>query len=218
MKVMIAVPTGDYNNAQFTKCFNKLCNHLTEEKIDFDPEIISGTLVYVARNRIAYRAIQRGYTHVLWLDSDMVFNADIFEDLCFCGKEVVCGAFVSRKPPFRPCVYTSIADPANMEPVEYFGSEPFRVDGCGMATVLTSVKALKTVLDTCGTIFHPTEDYGEDLAFCDRLKRCGIEIWCDPTVRPGHIAHIPVYAGEYLFGDRTAEEVNNHKRFGGVDE
>lgn len=218
MKVMIAVPTTEYVNAEFLKCFTKLCIHLAKEGIDFEPEIVGGTLVYIARNHIAYRAINRGFTHVLWLDSDMTFGENILDDLLFCGKEVVCGAFVSRKPPFGPCVYSSIADPANMIKVERFGSEPFRVDGCGMATVLTSVKALKTVLETCGSIFHPTEYYGEDTAFCDRLKRCGIEIWCEPTVKPGHIAHVPVYAGEYLFGDRTAEELNNHKRFGGADE
>lgn len=218
MKVMIAVPTADYVNAEFMRCLTKLCIHLAKEKVDFDLEIISGTLVYVARNRLAYRAIREKYTHVLWLDSDMTFGENILDDLSFCGKDVVCGAFVSRRPPFGPCVYTSIADPANMKKVENFGSEPFRVDGCGMAAVLTSVKALKTLLDEFGSIFTPMEEYGEDLAFCNRLKRCGIEIWCEPTVRPGHIAHIPVYAGEYLFGDRTEEEVNHHKRFGGADE
>ena len=44
------------------------------------------------------------------------------------------------------------------------------------------------------------EKYGEDIAFCDRVKQIGGEIWCEPTVRPGHIAQVPVYAGEHLFG------------------
>ena len=203
-KLMIAVPTTDYVHAQFVESFTNLCVRLAKDGIDFDRRIISGTLVYIARNRIANRAIMDGYTHVLWLDSDMTFNDRIVEDLLFCEKDMVCGAFVSRRPPYGPCVYTDISDPGSMKKVENFGTEPFRVDGCGFATVLTSVDLLDAVQSNFGTCFNPTDLYGEDLAFCDRVKQLGREIWCEPTVRPGHIAHVPVYAGEHLFGGEKA--------------
>lgn len=204
MKLMVAVPTTDYVHAEFMKCLVGLTKKLATEGADFDVQIIGGTLVYWARNRIAHRAIDGGFTHVLWLDSDMTFKPDIVDDLLWCGKDMVCGAFVSRKPPYGPCVYTSIEDPANMTKVENFGTEPFRVDGCGFATVLTTVNLLETVQTHFGPPFQPTEKYGEDLAFCDRVKQLGREIWCEPTVRPGHIAHIPVYAGVHLFGGEQA--------------
>ena len=38
--------------------------------------------------------------------------------------------------------------------------------------------------------------YGEDLAFCWRVKEIGKEMWCDPTARVGHIAHVPIWPGE----------------------
>ena len=200
MKLLVAVPTTDYVHAEFMNSLTGLETKLARDGVDFDEKIVGGTLVYIARNKLAARAIEGGYTHVIWLDSDMVFKPDIVDDLMFCGKEMVCGAFVSRRPPYGPCVYTSIEDPANMIQVTNFGTEPFRVDGCGFATVLTSVKLLRDVEEKFGACFRPTEKYGEDLAFCDRVKQLGREIWCDPTVRPGHIAHIPVYAGEHLFG------------------
>ena len=204
MKLLVAVPTVDYVSAEFMKCLCGLIKKLASDGVDFDYQIIAGTLVYWARNRLAKRAIDNGFTHVLWLDSDMTFKDDVVDDLLFCGKDMVCGAFVSRKPPYGPCVYSSIDDPGNMIKVENFGTEPFRVDGCGFATVLTSVDLLKAVWDKFDTCFRPTEDYGEDLAFCDRVKKLGREIWCEPTVRPGHIAHVPVYAGEHLFGGDKA--------------
>ena len=197
---MVAVPTTDYVNASFMQCLTALERKLARDGTDFDEQIIGGTLVYWARNRIAKRAIDGGYTHVLWLDSDMIFGENTVDDLLWCGKDMVCGAFVSRKPPYGPCIYSSIEDPANMVKVEDFGLEPFRVDGCGMAVVLTSVELLKKVWDRFGTCFQPMDRYGEDLAFCERVKAIGGEIWCEPTVRVGHIAHIPVYPGEYLFG------------------
>ena len=62
--------------------------------------------------------------------------------------------------------------------------------------MLTSVEVLKALQYKYGTSFMPTIDYGEDLAFCDRVRSVGMEIWCEPTARVGHIAHVPVWPGE----------------------
>ena len=199
MKLMIAVPTTDYIHADFVKSLVDLEAELNRQKISHKVEILSGTLVYIARNKLAQKAVNEGYTHVLWLDSDMVFNDQVVDDLQFCGKEMVCGAFVSRRPPYGPCVYTSIRK-YDIKKVEKFGTEPFRVDGCGFACVMTTTELLLAVMQKYGSCFTPTEYYGEDLAFCWRVKNIGREIWCDPTVRPGHIAHRPVYAEDQPFG------------------
>ena len=195
MRLLIAVPTTDYIHADFVKSLAKLQQELGRNHVNYNVEIQSGTLVYIARTRLANKAINEGYTHVLWLDSDMVFDSQVLDDLMDCGKEMVCGAFVSRRPPYGPCVYKSI-EKNQIEKVTDFGMKPFRVDGCGFATVLTTVELLQAVTQKFGTTFQPTDYYGEDLAFCWRVKQIGREIWCDPSVRPGHIAHVPVRVGE----------------------
>lgn len=197
MKLLIAVPTTDYLHADFVRSLSKLQEELGRKRIDYTVEIQAGTLVYFARNKLANKAINEKYTHVLWLDSDMVFEPTILDDLMDCGKEMVCGAFVSRRPPYGPCIYTSIRK-NEIKKVKDFGLTPFRVDGCGFACVLTSVELLQAVALKFGTTFQPTDYYGEDLAFCWRVGRLGREIWCEPTVRPGHIAHVPVCAGEEI--------------------
>ena len=200
MKLLVAVPTVDYVSSQFTDCFARLVKRLASDGVDFDYRIIGGTLVYIARNRLARYAIDNGFTHVLWLDSDMTIKGDVVDDLLFCGKDMVCGAFVMRRPQWGPCVFSSIKEDGSLEKVREFGTEPFRVAGCGFAVVLTKTGLLKAVYDRFGTTFKPTEHLAEDVAFCWRVNEIGREIWCEPTVRPGHIAHIPVYAGEDLFG------------------
>ena len=202
-RLLIAIPTTDYIPADFVKSLAKLQQELGRRGIAYDVDVKSGTLVYIARNRLANKAINEQYTHVLWIDSDMVFNEKVYEDLLEVGKEMVCGAFVSRRPPYGPCVYTSIEESA-IEKVKDFGKTPFRVDGCGFALVLTSVELLQAVTQKFGTCFQPTPYYGEDLAFCWRVKQLGREIWCEPTVRPGHIAHVPVYAGQENLGVKEA--------------
>ena len=204
MRLLIAVPTTDYIHADFVRSLVDLQAELNRKKINHKVEILSGTLVYIARNKLANKAINESFTHVLWLDSDMVFNNQVVEDLMFCGKEMVCGAFVSRRPPYGPCIYTSIKK-NKIEKVKEFGTKPFRVDGCGFACVLTSVELLQAVTQKYGTTFQPTDYYGEDLAFCWRVGQIGREIWCEPTVRPGHIAHVPVYPGGDLFGTTTQQ-------------
>ena len=192
-RLLVAVPTTDYIHADFVKSLAKLQQHLGKQQWAYDVEILSGTLVYFARNKLANKAINERYTHVLWLDSDMTFNETVVDDLMDVGKEMVCGAFVSRRPPYGPCVYTSI-EINKIQKVKNFGMKPFRVDGCGFACVLTSTELLQDVTRRFGQCFQPMEYYGEDLAFCWRVKNIGREIWCEPTVRPGHIAHVPVYA------------------------
>lgn len=199
MKLMIAVPTTDYVHAEFMRCLVELNAKLIKDGVDVETHIIGGTLVYIARNKLVHRAILNDFSHVLWLDSDMTFGPNILDDLMFCEKDMVCGAFVSRRPPYGPCVYSSIEKDA-VTKVKSFGLEPFKVAGCGFATVLTSVDLLREVHARFNTCFTPTSCYGEDLAFCSRVTEIGHEIWCEPTVRPGHIAHVPVYAGEHLFG------------------
>lgn len=195
MRLLIAVPTTDYLHVDFVKSLVGLADELERRKIEHTVALQSGTLVYIARNKLASKAVNDGYTHVLWLDSDMVFSEKIVDDLLFCGKEMVCGAFVSRRPPYGACVYHSIRK-NEIEKVHDFGTKPFRVDGCGFACVLMTTELLQAVMLKFGTAFQPTDYYGEDLAFCWRVGQIGREIWCEPTARVGHIAHVPVWPGE----------------------
>jgi len=202
IRLLIAVPTTDYVHADFVKSLARLQCELGRRRVAYDVEIQSGTLVYYARNRLANKAINENYTHVLWLDSDMVFDEQIVDDLAEVGKDMVCSAFVSRRPPYGPCIYTSI-EKDNIKQVKDFGLRPFRVAGCGFAAVLTTVELLQAVNQKYGTCFQPTDYYGEDLAFCWRVNQLGREIWCEPTVRAGHIAHVPVYAGQDNLGEKA---------------
>jgi len=195
MRLLIAVPTTDYVHADFVKSLAGLQAELNRKRIEYEVGIQAGTLVYVARNKLACKAVNEKFTHVLWLDSDMVFSETIVDDLLFCGKEMVCGAFVSRRPTYSACVYLSIKKNA-IEKVKDFGTKPFKVDGCGFACVLMTTELIQAVQQRFGTAFQPTDYYGEDLAFCWRVGQLGREIWCEPTARCGHIAHVPIWPGE----------------------
>ena len=50
MKLLIAIPSLDYVNCEFMNCLVKLVMRLGKDGVDFDVKIISGTLVYAARD------------------------------------------------------------------------------------------------------------------------------------------------------------------------
>lgn len=191
-KLLIAIPTTDYMHFEFVKSLIGLVEKLKADGVDYEVRIKGLSLVYAARDNLACHAINHGFTHVLWIDSDMVFTPDLYEDLQFCGKDFVTGVAHSRRPPYISCVFSDITL-NNITRVEEYPREPFRIAGCGFACVLIKTDVLKAVLETYKSCFLPMPAYGEDVAFCKRAGELGYEIWCDPAVRLGHIGHITVY-------------------------
>jgi hypothetical protein len=194
MKLLIAIPCMDTVPVAFMQSLLKLTQKLTADGVDYTVGIESGTLVYMARDRLAGRAVNQKYTHVLWLDSDMVFEPELLEDLQFSGKDFVTGIAHGRRKPFVSCLFKNIdLDHLELWQLEDYPKETFEVAGCGMACCLMSTEVIKQVMINHGTAFNPIPRYGEDLSFCKRAKEMGFRIWAEPTVRLGHIAHIAVY-------------------------
>ena len=197
MKLLIGIPSYDYMHAEFVKCLSALLIKLTQDKIAFDVVIENGTLVYFARDKIACKAINKGYDYVLWLDADMIFPPTIFDDLRDCGRDFVSGVAHSRRPPFVSCLFSRLDDLNHMERFEEYPAEPFEVAGCGFACVLIKTDILRAVQTAHKTCFLPEMQWGEDLTFCRRARAMGFQIWADPCVRLGHIGHEAIWPEDH---------------------
>lgn len=192
MKLMIAVPSLDFMHTEFVKSLVALTKYLSADDVDHDVVIQSGTLVYVARDNLAKKAAGEDYTHVLWLDSDMVFGEELVDDLLFCGAPFVSGICHGRRPPHLSCLFRSL-DPLDRYHAEEYPREPFEIAGSGFGCVLMETDVIRKMLKECGTCFMPTRRLGEDLAFCERCRILGIRMMADPSVRIGHIGHITIW-------------------------
>ena len=194
MKLLIAIPCMDTVPVPFMQSLIKLTQKLSADGVDYTVAIESGTLVYMARDRLAGKAVNQGFSHVLWLDSDMVFEPELLEDLQFSGKDFVTGIAHGRRKPFVSCLFKNL-DLNHLErwKLEDYPTEAFEVAGCGMACCLMSTEIIKQVIISNGTAFNPIPQYGEDLSFCKRAASLGFKIYAEPTVRLGHIAHIAIY-------------------------
>lgn len=208
MKLLIGVPTTDFVHVEFMKSLVNLLLKLERDGIQFDVDIESGTLVYIARDRIANKAINENYTHVLWIDSDMVFNENILEDLLFCGEQFVTGIYHARRKGYASTIFKRI-DINHLERFEEYPKEPFRIEGCGFGCVLIDVEILMAVSRKHNTCFTPLPNLGEDIAFCKRAQDLGYTLWCDPSVICGHIGHITIYPEDYEAWKKTISNYND---------
>lgn len=198
MKLLIAIPTLDYIHADFVKCLTKLIMKLKSDGVRFDVEIISGTLVYSARDKLAKKAVNEGYTHMLWFDSDMIFNEDVLDDLMFSGNQFVTGIYHTRRPPHGSCIFKDISlDNISKYMGNDYPKNTFEIAGCGFGCVLIDVTIVKDVLMTYGEAFLPIHGLGEDIAFCQRVHDLGYKMYCEPAVRLGHIGHIAIYPEDH---------------------
>lgn len=193
MKLLIAIPTLDYMHSEFVKSLIGLISKL---ECRYEISIQSGTLVYMARDTLAKKAINENFDFVLWLDSDMVFQPTLLEDLQFSGRDFVTGVYQARRPGFMSCVFEKI-DLDSFRPCEKYPRSTFQVEGCGFGCVLISTAILKHVMQTYKTCFMPVKDYGEDIAFCLRVRDLGYKLYCEPSAICGHIGHITVYPEDH---------------------
>jgi len=198
---------------QFVQSLTDMIRKLDEDGVNYEIAFHAATLVYIGRDRLAKKAIDEGFTHVLWLDDDMVFKADLIDDLTFCGKPFVTGLAVGRRAPHFSCVFKEVLPKVERWTYNEYPKEPFRIYGCGFACVLIETKVLEKVWITHGTCFFPTRELGEDVAFCDRALKLGFEIWAEPTVQLGHIGtqiYYPIDEVKYTEGIQGFDEVNKH--------
>lgn len=190
MKLLIAVPSLDMMPAGFVRSLIALVQRLERDGYKVEVKILTGTLVYVARDRLAAHAIGSGFTHVLWLDADMVFDDELVYDLQFAHKDFVSGIARSRRPPYCSCLFSNLKQ---IERIDDYPRDTFEVAGCGFACVLIKTEILEKVWSHYGTCFLPTKDLGEDLAFCKRATDLGYKIYGEPAARLGHIGNITIY-------------------------
>ena len=200
MKLLIAVPVTDYMHYTFTECLLRLCRHLDMRGDAYEVKFHGGTLVHLAREDLAKYAMAGDFSHVLWLDADMIFPETVAEDLQRAGAPFVSAVYHARRPPHNSCVFLSVIPVRR--PKEY-PAEPFDIEGCGFGCCLMTVDVLRTVAAK-HRLFLPDGYVGEDLTFCLQAKALGVRILCDPRVVCGHIGHEAVWPEGLDHGWRNA--------------
>lgn len=205
MRTLIAIPCMDMMNTPFVISLTGL-----QVKGEIKFAYSASSLVYDSRNGLARKAICERFDRVLWLDSDMRFSPDLFRKLSDDideGRDFVSGLYFTRKPPYKPVIFKKAGyEQINngVKPIaeayyEYPKDSVFEVEAAGFGGVMMNTSLLAEVEKNFGLPFSPIMGFGEDISFCLRVKELGKKMYCDSSVKMGHV-------GQFVYDEDSCKE------------
>lgn len=204
IKVCIAVPTRDTMYSHFAFCLQELVQYNTRRNIDTVVEFNLGTLICNQRESLVHKAIEHNATHILWLDSDMMFPKNLCDLLLVHDENIVACNYSTRSLPFKAVGYSEMFDWNSGIPKDATGL--IEVDGIGFGCVLTKTDVFNFIEKPWFPITYTkkTNDYlGEDMNFCQKATAEGYSIMvdCDLSRKIYHIG-----SAAYLWNREIHEE------------
>lgn len=194
-KIFIAVPTADIaRQAHFYDYFNML-------------EVPLGTIKAFAhgqsparnRNVMIQQALAYNCTHILFIDDDTCPPPDIISKLLAHNKSIVTGLYLMRSFPHQPIIFEKTY--ANGECLHRFLQDDeeglIEVSSCGLGAALIKIEVFKELEQPWIRLGEVESDHWcDDIGFFKRAKDAGYRIFCDLSVKVGHMQQVtlwPVY-------------------------
>lgn len=149
-----------------------------------------------ARTWLVQQAIEKGATHLLFIDSDICpFGEDTILKLLAHKKPIVAAGYNMRKFPLEP-VFKPLEEASETElyKARYAGTgfmlidlSMFKDPDFGTRKDGTKVPWFSFGRDSQGALA-----LGEDAWFCSMAREFGYDTWIDPTIKVAHV-------GEYMY-------------------
>jgi GT2 family glycosyltransferase len=152
------------------------------------------------RDGVAFQAVARGYSHLLFLDADMVWPTDVLTSmLTHHDQGIVSGLYHLKAGDYAPVAMRDGFKADGSAVTQYFHDRdyvetpdalrPQQVVGMGCTLVPTAV------FEAIGPrpwFAYELDDEGwprvsEDVPFCRKAREAGFAIWLDPSVKCGHV-------------------------------
>jgi len=195
MEVAIVTPCGDYEVAfKFTRAVVNLVAYSWMNGLKvYQMGGVERMVIHWARNELARTSLEkinehtgRKFTHLLWLDDDHVFNADMLVYLArHNGLDCVSALYYGRAGRNLPVAYVKddTDDKYKHFPLLEVPETLVEVDAVGFGSLLMRLD----VLERMEYPYFSFNNCGEDIYFCVHAKERGIKIWLDGSYRIGHI-------------------------------
>jgi len=158
---------------------------------------VDSTIVDVARNVLVENFLKSDCTHLLFLDSDMVFPPDTIDLLLRHEKPVVSGLYFLRKKLYPSFRFLKNGDYHSS--YEFPQNSLMKVDATGLGCILVKREVLEKISEQNKgePLFYTkyiegsrTKVSGEDTVFCELVKKAGFEIYVDTGLLLGHYGGI----------------------------
>lgn len=179
-KIAIALPT---NRGLKPKTLQSLLELVAYKPYNY--VILIGTEGFnTAENRtwLTAQAAKAGCTHIFCVDDDMIYEKDTLEKLLAHDKDIVGAKYANRRGTGEVIEYI---------PETKHGDSLFECLALGGGCVLIKIDVFTKVpqpwfwykIAPTGAV-----QMSHDWFFCERAREAGFKIYCDPTIKPGHLS------------------------------
>lgn len=231
VRLFVAVPSTDMVHADFAMSLAALANHNTSVNIRMALNNTKGSDIARTRNAQVYQARKLKATHILFIDSDMVFKpwtAQRLLDLMIDQKESIIGTTVPKRiyPYYQFCKDVD-GNRFKIQPDDMRGLVECKELGTGL--VLIDLKVFNEIPFPWFDTYYKTNEEGEpdieqavseDLSFFFKAAKEGFRPMCDIALSMDtkHIGSVQFdYTSEDFFADaielrrQKAEELLNQR-------
>lgn len=147
------------------------------------------------RDACADLAIREGFSHLLFLDADMIFPDDLLmQMLRHHSAGIVGGLYVLKAPPYSPVAFGDVTMKDGIEHFAYltdYGSELQPVTLLGMGCTLIPTDVFQQIGLRPWFAYENDADgwprVSEDVPFCRKARSAGVPVLFDPTIKCGHV-------------------------------
>ncbi len=189
-KIIIGVPVSDTDAMRALTCQSIGGAIIGAGGLVIDMILRRSCDIVSNRTWLVNEAIKNGGTHILFVDSDMIFPDDTIPRLLAHKKEIVGVKYAKREFPIKV-----LCEPMDKDSE----TEIFKVRYAGTGLMLIDLSIFTDEKNKLGSPwFNFGRDsqgalaMGEDVWFCNTARDAGHDIWVDPTLQIGHI-------GEFIF-------------------
>ena len=185
--VMIAIPSKESIKTRTVECLISTIGETFRQGIRLKVTFATGTLVTHVRNKLVEEFLKTPeFTHLFFVDSDMVFNPTWLKRLIDADKDMICGIARTRgdicyniyQKDIESSKYRSLDSVKDINGL-------MEIDATGMAFMLMKRKVVAMIRE-----FNSVGEKSEDILWCEKAKDLGFKIFCDTECKLGHIVDI----------------------------
>lgn len=193
--VVVAIPSQDHCPIEFALSLLHMATTTIQEDSDLELLVtrVTSSILLNARHILACDALSTNATHILWIDSDMIFPPDTLLRLLARNVDLVGANCVARRPPFP---FTAKDSKENRLATTSRTTGLEEVFGVGLALFLMKTQILRELTPPWFTFDWKERLFaGEDYGFCSRVRARGHRIWIDHDLSK-EVKHV----GSFAFG------------------
>ena len=190
IRLALCIPCRDMMHSACSYSLYNLAKVLTSIGIEHKLFLSPGTLIANQRHELVLAAQEWEATHVLFIDSDIVFSPNNVINLLDFDEEIVGAAYSKRVEPIITTAWHKIDDWNSHVIVEEQTDSHIKVEAMALGFCLIKTSVFdKLELPWFQLGFYKNQYTGEDIEFFRKCNNADIPIWLDiqTTCELGHL-------------------------------